>query len=288
MPDSPSLSRVLDLTEKLRREDREFCVVTVVRTADLTSAKAGAKAVVTADGEMHGFIGGACVSGAASRAALSALKSGKARMIRVKPKERARTRADADGVELHPSSCPSGGAADLFVEPMRRAPRLVICGESPAAAALCVLGRTVGFRVILASVGKGREASSSSSSSAALAESGRDGFGPDQRVSGFDLSGLDLDSRDAAVVATQGRRDGAALAGALSTAAGYVGMIGSRRKMAALRGKLAGDFSPERLSSLRAPAGLDIGGVGPEEIALSILAEIIRDRRAPGEKAAPK
>ena len=277
MPDSPSLSRALDLMEKLRREDREFCVVTVVRTADLTSAKAGAKAVVTPDGGLHGFIGGACVSGAAARAALAALKTGRARMIRVKPKEQARTRTDADGVELHPSSCPSGGAADLFVEPMRRTPRLAVCGESPAAAALCVLGRTVGFRVILASAGKGK-------GKPAKAESGGDGFAADARIAGFDLSGLELDSRDAAVVATQGRRDGEALAGALSTAAGYVGMIGSRRKMAALRGKMSEAFSPERLARLRAPAGLDIGGVGPEEIALSILTEIIRDRRATREK----
>ena len=268
MSDSPSLKRVLDLTEKLRREDREFCVVTVVRTADLTSAKAGAKAVVTPDGELHGFIGGACVSGAAIRAALAALETGKARIIRVKPKEAARAGTDSDGVELHPSSCPSGGAADLFVEPMRRAPRLVICGESPAAAALCILGRTLGFRVILATGGRDAE------------KNGADEHAADERIRGYDLSGLNLDSRDAAVVATQGRRDGEALSGALSTAAGYVGMIGSRRKMAALRKKMADSFSAQRLEALRAPAGLDIGGVGPEEIALSIAVEIVRDRRA--------
>ena len=270
MSNSPSLARVLDLTEKLRREDREFCVVTVVRTADLTSAKAGAKAVVTPDGELHGFIGGACVLGAAVRAARTALETGKARMIRVKPKEEARTKADLDGVELHPSSCPSGGAADLFVEPMRRAPRLAICGESPAAAALCILGRTLGFRVILAAEAGGAEAGGANEHAA------------DMRIGGYDLSELDLGPRDAAVVATQGRRDGEALSGALSTAAGYVGMIGSRRKMAALRKKMADLFPAERLKALRAPAGLDIGGVGPEEIALSIVTEIIRDRRAAG------
>ena len=274
MSDSPSVARVLDLTEKLRREDREFCVVTVVRTADLTSAKAGAKAVVTPDGELHGFIGGACVSGAAVRAAKAALRAGKARMIRVRPKERAQTKTDADGVELHPSSCPSGGAADLFVEPMRRTPRLAVCGESPAAAALCALGRTMGFRVILATGWeRGRTAGGE----------GAKEFAADARIRGYDLSGLDLDARDAAVVATQGRRDGEALAGALSTSAGYVGMIGSRRKMAALRKKTADSFPPQRLAALRAPAGLDLGGVGPEEIALSILAEIIRDRRATGK-----
>ena len=276
MSDSPSVARVLDLTEKLRREDREFCVVTVVRTADLTSAKAGAKAVVTPDGELHGFIGGACVSGAAVRAAKAALQVGKARMIRVKPKERAQAKTDADGVELHPSSCPSGGAADLFVEPMRRTPRLAVCGESPAAAALCALGRTMGFRVILATgVGAGVGAGAGGE--------GAKEFAADARIRGYDLSGLDLDARDAAVVATQGRRDGEALAGALSTSAGYVGMIGSRRKMAALRKKTADSFPPQRLAALRAPAGLDLGGVGPEEIALSILAEIIRDRRATGK-----
>lgn len=271
-PDSPSLTRALEFAEALRRAEREFCVVTVVRTADLTSAKAGAKAVVTPDGILHGFIGGACVSAAAKRAAQSALKSGRARMIRVRPKAAARTKTDADGVELHPSSCPSGGAADLFVEPMRRTPRLAVCGESPAATALCALGRTMGFRVILAGAEKNGD------------ENGDD-QAADLQIAGYDLSGLDLDARDAAVVATQGRRDDAALAAALSTSAGYVGMIGSFRKMAALRAKMTGRFSAKRLADLRAPAGLDIGGVGPEEIALSILAEIIRDRRKlQGEK----
>ena len=265
MPDSPSLARALDLMEKLRREDREFCVVTVARTADLTSAKAGAKAVVTPDGKLHGFIGGACVAGAALRAARDALKTGRARMIRVKPKARARARTDADGVELHPSSCPSGGAADLLVEPMRRTPRLAVCGASPAAAALCALGRTLGFHVIWAAADAGKTTEE---------------FAADRRTTGYDLSALDLDARDAVVVATQGRRDGEALTGALATAAGYAGMIGSRRKMTALREHMAEKFPAERLAALRAPAGLDLGGVGPEEIALSILAEIVRDRRA--------
>ena len=316
MPDSPSQERVWDLMERLRRDDREFCAVTVVRTADLTSAKAGAKAVVTADGELHGFIGGACVSGAAARAAQAALASGKARMVRVKPKERARQKTDADGVEVHPSSCPSGGAADLFVEPMRRPPRLVVCGESPAASALRVLGRTLGFRIVWATAGgpgktetdpgpgsdsdPGADLDPGAGSDGRKKGGGADGVGgmgrmggvggvgvgADLRIRGWDLSELQLDSRDAVVAATQGRGDAAALAGALASGAGYAGMICSRRKAAALRKKLGGDFPPSRLAELRAPAGLDIGGMGPEEIALSILAEIVRDRRA-GGKARP-
>ena len=301
MPDSPSQERVWDLMERLRRDDREFCAVTVVRTADLTSAKAGAKAVVTADGELHGFIGGACVSGAAARAAQAALASGKARMVRVKPKERARQKTDADGVEVHPSSCPSGGAADLFVEPMRRPPRLVVCGESPAASALRVLGRTLGFRIVWATAGgpgktetdpgAGADSDPGAGSDGRKKGGGADGVGgvgvgADLRIRGWDLSELQLDSRDAVVAATQGRGDAAALAGALASGAGYAGMICSRRKAAALRKKLGGDFPPSRLAELRAPAGLDIGGMGPEEIALSILAEIVRDRRA-GGKARP-
>ena len=141
---------LLELIAELRRRNAEFCVVTVVRTQDATFAKAGAKAVVEADGTLHGFIGGGCVQGAVRRVAAEALGSGTPRLIRVKPREEVVEPLDADGVELHKSGCPSGGTVDLFIEPLRQAPRLIVCGASPVAVALVGLGARMGYRVAAA------------------------------------------------------------------------------------------------------------------------------------------
>ena len=258
-----SRADVLDLAGRLSASGEDYCLVTVVRTADATSAKAGAKAIVARDGSLTGFVGGGCVTGATRRAALVALTSGTPRLIRVRPKDEVVAAVDVDGVELHASSCPSGGTVELFVEPVRRPPRLVVAGASPIAAALTTIGRALGHHVV----------------AAALAEDHARLPAGDAVLDGFELAPLGLDGRDAVVVATQGKRDREALAAALLSAAGYVGMVGSRRKVAALKAQLAERVPAGRLATLRGPAGLDIGAIEPEEIALSILAEIVRERR---------
>jgi xanthine dehydrogenase accessory factor len=261
----------LALIDSLRASGEDFCVVTVVRTADATSAKAGAKAVVTADGTLHGFVGGGCVQGAVRRVALQALAGDAPRLIRVRPREDVVTGVDVDGVELHKSSCPSGGTVDLFLEPMRQQMRLFVCGASPVAGALARLGHGMGHRVVLA----------------ARAEDHALVPGADAYVDGFDLAGLGVSPNDAIVVATQGKRDREALAGALVTSAAYVGMVGSRRKVGAMLERLADEFPPERLADVRGPAGLDIGAIEPEEIALSILGEVVEARRRGIRRSTP-
>ncbi len=253
------LTSILALMETLRDEGKEFCCITIVRTANATSAKAGAKAVVTRDGVLHGFVGGTCVQGAVKRAALEALASGSPRLIRVKPKEDVVAPVDVDGVELHKSSCPSGGTVDLFLEPMRRPLRLVVCGASPVAAAIVPLARATGYRVTLA----------------APAEAHGEIPGASDYCDGFDIEALGLEERDMVLVATQGRRDREALKAALRSPAGYVGMVGSRRKIAKLREAVAPDVDQQRLARLHGPAGLAIGAIEPEEIAVSILGEMI-------------
>jgi len=165
-------------------------------------------------------------------------------------------------VELHKSGCPSGGTVDLFLEPVRRQLRLVICGTSPVAAALARLAGGMGHRVIVAA----------RADAAPIGEA-------DEHHPGFDLEALALAPADAVVVATQGERDREALAGALRTTCTYVGMVGSRRKIGAMLEQLAEEIPAQRLSELRGPAGLDIGAIEPEEIALSILGELVELRR---------
>ncbi|WP_420403278.1 XdhC family protein [Nisaea sp.] len=244
--------------------EAEFCVATVVRTENATSAKAGAKAVVLADGTIRGFLGGGCVQGAVRRSAEAVLEAGEPRLIRVKPGDEVIERLDRDGVELHKSGCPSGGTVDIFIEPMRQAPRLVICGGAPVAAVLARLAVTLGYRVTVA----------------ALAEDHAGFDDAVERQEGFALDGLDLRRRDFVVVATQGKRDREALAAALTSGAGFVSFVGSRRKAQALRTHLAERGVPEtRIDALKAPAGLDINAIEPEEIALSIMAELVAVRR---------
>ena len=167
---------LLDLMARLRRDGRPYALATVVRTVAATSAKAGAKAVVTDDGEIHGWIGGGCARGAVKRAALEALKSGAARLISVLPQEELDAGGLASGetresVQFHRSACPSGGSLDIFVEPMLPRPQLLVCGASPVARAIADLAARSGFAVTVA----------------ALAEDQAGFAAADRRIEGFAL-----------------------------------------------------------------------------------------------------
>jgi len=152
---------------------------------------------------------------------------------------------------------------DVFVEPVLPRPQLVICGSSPVALAIAELGRRLGFAIT---------ACAPAAEQAAFAEA-------DRRIEGYALPVADPGARFI-VVATQGRGDEAALEAALAVECDYVAFVGSRKKAAALKQALGKrGIDGERLARLKAPAGLDLGAITPDEIALSILAEIIAHRR---------
>jgi len=255
---------IIDCMARMKGDGQPFALATVVRTEDATAAKAGAKAVIRADGSVVGWIGGGCTQGAARKAAGQALLDGRPRLVRVYPKDRSPDGMEAEGVELHKSSCPSGGTIELFVEAILPRPCLIVAGASPTALALASLGRRSGFAV----------------SVAALPEDQANITEADARIVGFDLSGAVRVDTSFVVVATQGKRDREALAAALACGAPYVAFVGSRRKAATLKAAMIDQGLPaERVAGLHAPAGLDIGAATPEEIALSILAEITQERR---------
>lgn len=247
---------IFDRIADLRATGRPFCVATVVRTAEVTSARPGAKAAVTETGEVIGHLGGACVTRAVQKAALVALAEGDPQVIRVKPKDKVVALRDADGTQVYKSGCPSGGTVELLIEPYSRAPMLCILGDTPIARAVAAHGALAGFRIALHE------------------EVPFDGTC--QRFEGADLDALDLGERDVIVVATQGQGDLTCLKAALQSAAGIVTMVASRRKAAVLCKRLLEEgMSGEQAGRLKAPAGLDIGAVEPGEIALSILAEVV-------------
>jgi xanthine dehydrogenase accessory factor len=139
----------------------------------------------------------------------------------------------------------------------------VVAGSSPVAVAIAELGRRIGFAVTVCVP---------AAEQAAFAEA-------DRRIEGFALPVADEGPRFV-VVSTQGRGDEAALQAALAIDAAYVAFVGSRKKAEALRKSLAErGVAPERLARLKTPAGLDLGAITPDEIAISILAEIIAVRR---------
>ncbi len=246
---------------------KPFAVVTVIRTADATSAKAGAKALVTASGEILGHVGGGCVQGALRRAAAEALESGAVSTIRVKPADEVVSAFDTDGTPLHKSGCPSGGTIDLLIEPYAPPPMVVVAGASPVAAAIGRIAHVTGYRVCHA------------------APAADHGLIPEaeRAVDGFDLAPLELTAEDFVVVAAQGKRDLDALRAALASPAAYVAMVASGAKARTLLDRLRAEGIEEALlARLKSPAGLDLGGIDPEEIAVSVIAEIVqaRNRRA--------
>jgi xanthine dehydrogenase accessory factor len=267
---------VLDEIKALKASGEPFAVATVVRTVALTAAKAGAKALIRSDGTISaGWIGGGCARTAVQKAACAALTDGKPRLISVLPGDALQELGvvagqSKEGVEFARNMCPSQGTMDVFVEPILPMPELLVCGASPVAIALADLGKRLGFCV----------------SVAALADDHDKFPAADLVAAGYDLCRLPETERYI-VIATQGRGDEAALTAALAAPARYVAFVGSHRKAAALRDALgAKGVDRDRLAALRSPAGLDLGGVTPEEIALSIVAEIVKLRRRGARTAA--
>lgn len=249
---------VTKLAEELAAKGEPFVFATVVRTVASVAAKPGAKAILTADGRMAGWVGGGCALGAVKKAARRCLEDGEARLVSVMPFEQLKAQGlkpgdKRDGIEFDKNMCPSRGVVDVFIEPVLPKPQVILCGATPVAHAIAELAPRVGLKVAVHTFTDGFDS---------VAEAGANAF---------------------IVVATQGAGDEDALSAALRSPARYVAFVGSKAKVAALKESLAEKGIPaERLAELRGPAGIPIGAVTPEEIALSILADIVQARRRKG------
>src|SRR5579862_8368295 len=260
---------ILDNISSRKTSGESFVLATVVRTVAATAAKAGAKAVILPDGTIsQGWIGGGCARAAVLKAAKDALADGKSRLVCVEPEETLESQGhkpgdEQGGVRFAKNMCPSQGTMDIFVEPVLPRPQVVICGSSPVAVAIADLARRSGFAVTVCAP---------AAEQSAFADA-------DRRIEGFALP-VDEAAARYVVVSTQGRGDEAALLAALAVDADYVAFVGSRKKAEALKGELAKrGVAADRLGKLKAPAGLDLGAITPDEIAISILAEIVAVRR---------
>jgi xanthine dehydrogenase accessory factor len=259
---------VLQLAYELDRAGHSFVLATVVRAEKPTSAKSGAKAIVTTDGALTGWVGGSCAQPTVVREALKALQDGEPRLMRLCPPEKLGA-APQEGVVEVALTCISGGTLEVYIEPHLPRPHLVVVGHLPIAEALSRLSSALDYEVTVMGL-----------------DVTPDRFpGADRVLDRLDFSSLQLTPQAYVVVATHGNYDEDALEGALRSDAAYVALVASRARAEAIRQYLReSGLHDDALARLNAPAGLDLGAVTPEEIALSILAEIVQLRRRPTEQ----
>ncbi len=248
---------------QLTEEGEPFATAVVVRAEKPTSGKPGDKAIITRDGVMVGWIGGSCAQPAVIEEALEAIAEDRGRLIRITPEPGKET--PPEGVREVAMTCFSGGTLDVYIEPQQPRPRLVVVGHLPAAQALAHLGKAMSYRVI---------AVDPETDGIAMAHA-------DEVLTDLDAFIERVNPLTFVVIASHGHFDEPALERALRTPAPYVGLVSSRKRAEPIVEYLRGQgFGDEDLARLKAPAGLDIGARRGDEIALSIMAEIVEIRRA--------
>jgi xanthine dehydrogenase accessory factor len=255
---------VTELSRDLSARGEPHVLATVVWRRSPSSGQVGSKAVVTTDGHVRGWVGGACAEPAVAAEARRALAEGTARLLFLGPPEEIDEHR-RDGVVAVPITCQSEGALEVYVEPVTPPPHLVVIGRSPAVDALAAMASALGWRPVVVD-DRG---------------SATDHPGIPTVLTALDLDAANVGERSFVVVATQGHYDEEALERALDTPAAYVGLVASRKRAEAVLDFLRRRGVPDdRLARVHAPAGLDLGHVAPHEIAVAVLAELVRLRAA--------
>ena len=251
---------------KYMEQGEEFAVAQVIWREAPSSGKPGDKAIILKDGTMIGWIGGGCVKGIAVKEAQEAIRENKSRLVRIDPDE---GNSEDSSHKTYRMTCHSGGTMELFIEPITPNPQLIIVGKSNIARALSKLSIATNLRVHVLSndVNKGMFP------------------GVKNIYDRVDFSKINIDKNTFIVVATQGEDDEESIRKALETSCNYVGFISSLRKSVKIKEYLLQtELSANRINELKTPVGMDINAKLPEEIAISILAEIVQLFRDPNRK----
>ncbi|MFJ3799480.1 XdhC family protein [Streptomyces sp. NPDC090088] len=214
-----------------------FVHARVVRAQAPASAHPGDEAIVFGDGTIDGFVGGVCAEGSVRTAALGALHGGGPLLLRVLP-QGAAVFPDAPGAQVVVNPCLSGGALEIYLEPVLPPPLIEVVGHTPIAEAFVALADILGY---------------------ATARSL-----PDRPPA---------EHADAVILAGQGRGDAEALRAALDAGVPHIALVASRRRGSALFDELG--LTEQERARIHSPAGLDIGARTAPEVALSILAEVV-------------
>jgi xanthine dehydrogenase accessory factor len=237
---------VMEEAAELSRRGEGFALATVVWRQGPSSSQQGSRAIITADGELRGWIGGACAEPAVIREAQHVIASGTARLLLLGSPDQFGG-AVPDGMAVIPISCQSEGAVEVYIEPVVPVPHLVVVGRSPMAETLAGLGRALGWHTEL--------------------------------IDGPDFTTESAGAQSLVVVATQGHNDEGVLERAVAARPAYLGLVGSRKRGAAVLGYLQDRGLPKaELNRVHVPAGLDLGSTTHPEIAVAILAELVQLR----------
>lgn len=258
---------LLALAATLCARSERFALVTVVRREPPSSARVGDNALITESGGYYGWAGGGCTRETVVREASRAIAEGEPRFLCLSPDSGAAPRA---GMLAVPMTCDSGGTVEIYVEPVLPVPRLFLFGASPTVRCLARIAHAMGYRV--------------------------DVVHPDADAADYPEAAVQKAFASAALpkgahvlVATMGDDDIEVLHSVLAQAPAHVGVIASRKRFAQVRGELLARGVPEAaLAAVAAPAGLDIGARTPEEIALSVMAQIVQVRRTKVEEKPEK
>ena len=239
---------VLERASELARQGQAFALATVVWRQGPSSGQLGSRAIITADGEVHGWIGGACAEPTVIREARQVIAEGEPRLLLLGTPDQFGEKVP-EGMTVVPIACQSEGALEVFIEPVQPVARLVIVGRSPMAQTLAALADALGWRTAV--------------------------------LDGPAFTAADADPATMVVVATQGHGDEDAMEQAVLARPAYLGLVASHRRGAVVLGYLTDRGLPkDQLGRVHVPAGLDLGRTSHREIAVAILAELVQLRAA--------
>lgn len=250
----------LEKSKVLYNQKEPFAMAFVVNRQEPSSGKPGDKAIIEKSGKLTGWIGGGCTRGIVLKEASNAISDGKPRLVRISPDGESKTEV---GVKDYRMTCHSGGSVEIYIEPVLPRPQILIFGKSHVAMALAKIAKAMDYTVNIISEGADK---------AAFPD-------VDGLMEKADLQEL-INPNTCIVVCTQGENDEQALEQALSSGAPYISFVASRRKGSAVFYNLRQQgITFDQLKKIKTPAGLDINAKLPEEVAISILAEIIQFTR---------
>lgn len=246
--------RILEKASELADQGEKFALATVVWRQAPSSGHQGARAIITAAGDIHGWIGGACAEPVVIREGQRVISEGEPQLLLLgEPEEFGHI---PEGMVSVPMACQSEGALQIYIEPVLSTPRMLVVGRSPMATTLVELATVLGWR-------------------AELVDSA--GFTADQ-----------IDPNSIVIIATQGHDDEDPLETAVGADPTFIGLVASEKRGESVLGYLADRGVPkDKLDQVRVPVGLDLGHTSHTEIAVAVLAELV-SLKAQGEFGPPR
>ncbi len=251
----------IDKINSLRNSTEAYATAMIVRRKTPSSGKPGDQAVITADGQIHGWIGGGCTRGIVLKEALLAMKDRKPRLVVISPVKR---ETDFSNTKIYSMTCQSGGEVEVYIAPVLPKPQIVVFGNSHIGMALAKVAKAMDYRVDVVQ----------NTIDEAVYPTADNIYG----INDFEI--IEEHQKSYTVVCTQGEGDLEALAMALKMESQYLAFVSSPIKAQAIYTDLREQgVTFDKLKTIKSPAGLDLGAKLPEEVAISILAEIIKKFR---------